>query len=89
MTWGSAVMHWEPTRPVEEQAILVENWPVRDALQLQANKMRAAVWSAQVTARTKAQEASMSVMLPFYSWQRKRKKAKEQREAEAADEQQQ
>ena len=89
MTWGSVVMHWEPTRPAEEQAILVENWPVREALQLQANKMRAAVWSAQVTARTKAQEASMSVMLPFYSWQRKRKKAKEQREAEAADEQQQ
>jgi 3-oxoacyl-[acyl-carrier-protein] synthase-3 len=86
MTWGSAVMHWEPTRPAEEQAILVENWPVRDALQLQANKMRAAVWSAQVTARTKAQEASMSVMLPFYSWQRKRKKAKEQREAETAGE---
>lgn len=89
MTWGSAVLHWEPTKPAEEQAILVENWPMRDALQLQANKMRAAVWSAQVTARTKAQEASMSVMLPFYSWQRKRKKAKEQREAEAADEQQQ
>lgn len=89
MTWGSAVMHWEPGRPAEEQAILVENWPIRDALQLQANKMRAAVWSAQVTARSKAQEASMSVMVPFYSWQRKRKKAKEQREAEASDEQQQ
>lgn len=87
MTWGSAVVHWEPTKPAEEQAILVENWPIRDALQLQANKMRAAVWSAQVTARTKAQEASMSVMLPFYSWQRKRKKAKEQREAEDAAEQ--
>ncbi len=88
MTWGSAVVHWEPTRPAEEQAILVENWPIRDALQLQANKMRAAVWSAQVTARTKAQEASMSVMLPFYSWQRRRKKAKEQRETDTTVEQQ-
>ncbi|MFZ2359671.1 MAG: beta-ketoacyl-ACP synthase III [Anaerolineae bacterium] len=88
MTWGSAVMHWEPQRPAEEQAILVENWPIRDALQLQANKMRAAVWSAQVTARTKAQEASMSVMLPFYSWQRKRRKAKEQQETDSSDEQQ-
>lgn len=87
MTWGSAVVHWEPTKPAEEQAILVENWPVRDILQLQANKMRAAVWSAQVTARTKAQEASMSVMVPFYSWQRKRKKAKEQHEAESSGEQ--
>lgn len=88
MTWGSAVMHWEPERPAEEQAILVENWPVREALQLQANKMRAAVWSAQVTARTKAQEASMSVMLPFYSWQRKRRKAKEQQQEQGSDEQQ-
>jgi hypothetical protein len=87
MTWGSAVVHWEPTKPAEEQAILVENWPVRDILQLQANKMRAAVWSAQVTARTKAQEASMSVMVPFYSWQRKRKKAKEQHETESSGEQ--
>ena len=49
--------------------------------------MRTAVWSAQVTARTKAQEASMSVMLPFYSWQRKRRKAKEQQETEGSDEQ--
>jgi hypothetical protein len=61
---------------------------VREALQLQANKMRAAVWSAQVTARTKAQEASMSVMLPFYSWQRKRRKAKEQQAVEDSGEQQ-
>lgn len=88
MTWGSAVIHWEPTKPAEEQAILVENWPVRDLFQQQANKMRAAVWSAQVTARTKAQEASMSVMVPFYSWQRKRKKAKEQQEADSPGEQQ-
>ncbi len=82
MTWGSAVMHWEPQRPAEEQAILVEDWPIREIFQQQAIKMRTAVWSAQVTARTKAQEASMSVMLPFYSWQRKRRKAKEQQEAE-------
>lgn len=88
MTWGTAVVHWEPSKPTEEQAILVENWPIRDALQLQANKMRAAVWSAQVTARTKAQEASMSVMVPFYSWQRKRKKAKQQQEGDASGEQQ-
>jgi len=87
LTWGSAVLHWEPTKPAEEQAILVENWPIREALQLQANKMRAAVWSAQVTARTKAQEASMSVMVPFYTWQRKRKKAKEQQEGDAPSDQ--
>ena len=78
MTWGATVVHWEPTKPVEEQAILVENWPIREILQQQAAKMRTAVWSARVTARTKAQEASMSVMVPFYSWQRKRRKAKEQ-----------
>lgn len=88
MTWGTAVVHWEPTKPSEEQAILVENWPIREALQLQANKVRAAVWSAQVTARTKAQEASMSVMVPFYTWQRKRKKAKALQEGENTDQQQ-
>ncbi|MER2599710.1 MAG: beta-ketoacyl-ACP synthase III [Caldilineales bacterium] len=78
MTWGTVVLHWEPTKPDAEQAILVENWPIRERLQQQANKMRTAMWSAQVTARTKAQEASMAVMLPFYSWQRKRRKAKEE-----------
>lgn len=88
MTWGAAVLHWEPIKPAEEQAILVENWPIRERLQQQAIKMRTTVWSAQVTARTKAQEASMSVMLPFYSWQSKRRKAKKQREAETTDEQQ-
>lgn len=82
LTWASAVMHWQPTKPEMEQAILVTNWPVRERLQQQANKVRAALWSAQVTARTKAQEATMSVMLPFYSWQRKRRKEREQRERE-------
>jgi 3-oxoacyl-[acyl-carrier-protein] synthase-3 len=77
LTWASAVMHWHPTRPENEQAILVADWPVRDRLQLEVNKLRSAVWSAQVTARTKAQEASMAVMVPFYTWQRKRRKAKE------------
>ncbi len=81
MTWASVVMLWEPNQPAEEEAILVADWPIRESLQLQATKMRSAVWSAQVTARTKAQEASMSVMVPFYTWQRKRRKAKEQEEA--------
>ena len=74
LTWASAVVHWEPTRPAEDEAILVTDWPVRERLQVQADKMRAAVWSAQVTARTRAQEASMAVMLPFYTWQSKRRK---------------
>lgn len=74
LTWASAVVHWAPTRPAEEQAILVTDWPIRERLQVQANKMRAALWSAQVTARTRAQETSMAVMLPFYTWQSKRRK---------------
>ncbi len=82
LTWASVVIHWQPTKPESEQAILVSNWPVRERLQQQANKMRASLWSAQVTARTKAQEASMSVMVPFYTWQRKRRKAKEQKAQE-------
>ena len=73
LTWASAVLHWEPARPAEE-SILVTDWPVRERLQLQADKMRAAVWSAQVTARTRMEEASMAVMLPFYTWQSKRRK---------------
>jgi 3-oxoacyl-[acyl-carrier-protein] synthase-3 len=82
LTWASAVVHWHPTRPENEQAILVTDWPVRDRLQLEVNKLRSAVWSAQVTARTKAQEASMAVMVPFYTWQRKRRKEKEARESQ-------
>lgn len=88
LTWASAVVHWQPTRPVEEQAILVTDWPIRERLQLQADKMRSALWSAQVTARTRAQEASMAVMLPFYTWQSKRRKqhgsAKDDRTGPAA-----
>lgn len=84
LTWAGAVVHWQPTKPESEQAILVTDWPIRERLQQQAIKVRTAVWSAQVTARAKAQEASMSVMVPFYSWQRKRRKSKEQ---EAAEEQ--
>jgi hypothetical protein len=83
LTWGSAVVHWEPTKPESEQALLVSDWPVSERLQLQADKLRTAVWSARVTARTKAQEASMAVMVPFYSWQRRRKAKRE--EAEETD----
>lgn len=79
MTWASAVLQWEPTRP-EQEAILVTDWPIREKLQLQATKMRTAMWSAQVSARSKAQEASMAVMVPFYTWQRKRRKERESRD---------
>ena len=82
LTWASAVVHWEPTKPESERAILVTDWPVQEQLRRQAIKVRNSVWQAQVTARIKAQEASTAVMLPFYSWQRRRRKAKEQTEKE-------
>lgn len=77
LTWASAVVHWQPTRP-ESEAILVTDWPIRERLRQQTVKLRNTVWNAQVTARTKAQEATMAVMLPFYAWQRRRRKAKQQ-----------
>jgi 3-oxoacyl-[acyl-carrier-protein] synthase-3 len=85
MTWASAVILWEPVKP-DQEAILVSDWPIRDKLQVQAAKMRTAVWSAQVTARSKAQEAGMAVMVPFYTWQRKRRKEREERESEGEQE---
>lgn len=86
LTWGSAVVHWEPTRPASEQGILVTEWPVGERLQQQAEKLRTAMWSAGVSARTRAQEASMAVMVPFYSWQRRRRKAKKQQEEQGGEE---
>jgi 3-oxoacyl-[acyl-carrier-protein] synthase-3 len=80
LTWASAVVHWEPTKPESEQAILVTDWPIQEQLRRQAVKVRNSVWQAQVTARTKAQEASTTLMVPFYSWQRRRRKAKEKAE---------
>ncbi|MCA9869309.1 MAG: ketoacyl-ACP synthase III [Anaerolineae bacterium] len=76
LTWASVVIHWEPARTAEEESILVADWPVRERLQIQAEKMRAALWSAQVSARTRVEEASMAVMLPFYTWQSNRRKQK-------------
>ena len=84
MTWASAVVLWEPIKP-ELEAILVSDWPIREKLQVQAVKVRTAVWSAQVSARSKAQEASMAVMVPFYTWQRKRRKEREEREPEGGE----
>lgn len=81
LTWASAVLHWEPTRP-ETEAFLVSDWPVRERLRQQAVKVRSSVWQAQVTARTKIEEASMAVMVPFYAWQRKRRKAQEEPDTE-------
>lgn len=82
LTWAAAVVHWEPARPEQERGILVEDWPIQERLRVQANKVRTSLWNAQVTARTKAQEASMTVMLPFYSWQRQRRKEREQQQEE-------
>lgn len=81
MTWASVMMLWEPAK-LEHEAILVADWPIREKLQVQATKMRSAVWSAQVSARTKAQEAGMAVMVPFYTWQRKRRKEQEDSQPE-------
>ncbi len=72
LSWASVVVHWEPTRP-QQEPILVTDWPVRERIRQQADRLKTGVWNAQVTARTKAQEASMALMLPLYAWQRRRK----------------
>ncbi|MGQ9585501.1 MAG: beta-ketoacyl-ACP synthase III [Anaerolineae bacterium] len=76
LTWAATVIHWQPTEP---EAIAVSNWPMRERLAEPLNKVRIALWNAQVTARTALEEAVMPLLLPLYT-RTSRQRKKERRE---------
>lgn len=81
LTWAAAVVHWQPEK-VDETPILVENWPIRERLQQPVVRLRNAMWSAGVVARTRLQEASTVLLMPLYTWQGRLRKRLKQREKE-------
>jgi len=77
LTWAAVVLHWQPER-VDQAPILVENWPIRERVRQPVTRLRNAVWSAGVVARTRLQEVSTMLLIPLYTWQgRLRKRLKQ------------
>ncbi|MBN1979022.1 MAG: ketoacyl-ACP synthase III [Anaerolineae bacterium] len=67
LTWGAAVLHWQPESEVEE-LINVEDSPLLASL---FKPVRNAVWSTQVAARARLQDMTMAAMTPIYRLQRR------------------
>jgi len=61
LTWAAALLHWQPT---EEEGILVEDWPLPESLRLPVTRVRNAIWSAQVAARARLQDATLAALTP-------------------------
>jgi hypothetical protein len=66
LTWAAAVLHWQP-----EEAIRAEDWPLPASLFRPVTQVRNAVWSTQVAARARLQDAAMAAMAPINAWQRR------------------
>ncbi len=69
LTWGAAVWHWQPVSP-ENEAILVEDWPIPQALQTGWRRVRTQAWNARVAVSEKVTLA----LLPLYAWTHKLRK---------------
>jgi 3-oxoacyl-[acyl-carrier-protein] synthase-3 len=80
LTWAATVVQWQPEK-VEEAPILVTDWPIRERLRQPVTRVRNAVWSAGVVARSRLQEVSTALLLPLYTWQGRRRKRKKQKKA--------
>jgi len=59
LTWGSTVLHWQP-KPAPVEAIRVDDWPLLSNLFQPVNRMKNAVWSTQVNARSRLQDMAMA-----------------------------
>ena len=80
LTWAATVVQWQPEK-VDEAPILVEDWPIRERLRQPVARVRNAMWSAGVVARSRLQEVSTALLLPLYTWQGRRRKRKKQKKA--------
>jgi 3-oxoacyl-[acyl-carrier-protein] synthase-3 len=63
LTWAAAAIHWQPE---EVEAILAEGWPIPEHLVIPVTRARNALWSAQVAARSKLQDAAISATTSVY-----------------------
>jgi 3-oxoacyl-[acyl-carrier-protein] synthase-3 len=70
LTWAAAVLHWQPEKEAPEP-ILVEDWPWLANLFQPVTTVRNAVWSTQVTARSRLQDLAMAAMAPISQLQRR------------------
>jgi hypothetical protein len=70
---------------VDEEAILVTDWPVPEVWREYAQEMRTAAWRMQVQAKTKASDAMVAAMLPLYTFQKGVKKRLQLEEDEETD----
>lgn len=84
LTYGACVWNWQ-AEEVEEESILVTNWPMPEAWQDYAQEMRTAAWRMQVQAKTKASDAMMAAMLPLYTFQKGMKKRLQLEDGEETD----
>jgi 3-oxoacyl-[acyl-carrier-protein] synthase-3 len=70
LTWAAAVLHWQP-EPAEDEPIRVEDWPLLEGLFQPMTRVRNAVWSTQVAARSRLQDVALAAMEPITQWQRR------------------
>ena len=73
LTWAAAVLHWQPER-VEEEPIRVEDWPLLSNLFQPVTRVRNVMWSTQVSARARLQDATLAAMTPINQWQKRFKR---------------
>ncbi len=71
----NAACVWElQTEEAQGEPILVTDWPVSDTFQQRLQEMRVAAWRAQAQARVRVSDATMAVMIPFYTFRKGVKK---------------
>lgn len=73
LSYAACVWQWQAAE-VSEEPILVDNWPVSEALRERMQDMRVAAWRAQTQARVKMSDAAMAIMLPLYTFRKGVKK---------------
>lgn len=69
LTYAATLWQWQ-SEELNEEPILVTNWPVPESVREQAQRVRTAAWRVQVQARAKASDAAMSLMLPLYTFRK-------------------
>lgn len=73
LTYAACVWEWQ-TEEVEDEPILVTDWPVSETFQQRLQEMRVAAWRAQTQARVAVADATMAIMIPLYTFRKGMKK---------------
>ncbi len=70
LTWAAAALHWQPEK-VDQEPILVEDWPLLSNLFQPVTKVRNAVWSTQVNTRARLQDLALAARVPINQFQKR------------------